>query len=329
MRLTKEGAKLGYTCVQQIYREISQQHRVWSEICTQKQDFGVLAPPALLAAELSGLIYIHVGYDNRMIDVFEVLGNVFSFIRSSSSTSDRPFWALLMNQTNGQLSLVFRGTDNVIDILTDSNAQLCNINLKNLAFRAHSGCCEVVGDKTAILRDLIYKCYADSGNQISITITGHSLGGGYALLFYLYLLGDGVINPEHIVCYTFGAPAVVAPPNSLTDPKQFKGWLGVMGRHAHRVHNFINRFDIVPRLLGNSAAVRLFEALVGLKGTSSAALRQYRETASNNDILFNTDHYQPYGNFYWLYHTKKTLCLLKAETQYENRVFMTMPVFIQ
>lgn len=140
------------------------------------------------------------------------------------------------------------------------------------------------------------------------------------------------------------------------------GWPDTMSTFERNVHNFVNGFDLVPRALGNGGIVRLFEVLLSWKhvhiyppwvckitsliGSSrqyiqqtiasmkgdTGILTQYREMMQGGtDLVFNMMHYQPFGEFYFLYIVKKkleviTVRLIKADTMFEKRLFITMPV---
>jgi len=131
-----------------------------------------------------------------------------------------------------------------------------------------------------------------------------------------------------------------------------------MKNYEHNVHNFVNRFDIVPRILGNSAAVKLLKVCQFLflaflcspyhnilwcsypiQLSSSLYLQIFAGTKgdvgmmmrcgelSSTDFVLNLQNYQPYGEFYFLYHEPfGILRIIKPNTLLEKRVILTLPV---
>lgn len=76
-----------------------------------------------------------------------------------------------------------------------------------------------------------------------LRICGHSLGGGYAIIAGL-LLNEDFPNMK-IKVITFGAPLVLS----------FNGDISIKDYKNLEIINYVNKLDIVPRLLGESSVL--------------------------------------------------------------------------
>ena len=58
---------------------------------------------------------------------------------------------------------------------------------------------------------------------------------------------------------------------------------------------------------------------------------QYRKVSHGTDFLFNTSHYQPYGEYYFLYSEEKRtiMRMIKADSLAEKRIIITLPVHFE
>ena len=107
------------------------------------------------------------------------------------------------------------------------------------------------------IRRLVEK-YRGRGEEVSLTITGHSLGGALALLTAHEAASASIPGLEHVSVFSFGAPRV----GNAAFVREVKE-LGV------KVLRIVNRQDIVPKLplgkilpLGNPAGPTRMQELI-------------------------------------------------------------------
>ncbi|EKX45893.1 hypothetical protein GUITHDRAFT_138721 [Guillardia theta CCMP2712] len=165
--------------------------------------------------------------------------------------------------------LVFRGTADVHDILTDiGHSQVFWLNEEGPSWGIWSSVHTEVRRSISSIRAAVRKAKIKK-----LVIAGHSLGGSYALEVARQLLSGVGLNVD-ISVITFGSPAVFArrtgakhcgkdvwrkPPTLLESAADF-GWKLLTGREACRlkedssmrkldasVVNIVNRWDLVPR----------------------------------------------------------------------------------
>ncbi len=84
-------------------------------------------------------------------------------------------------------------------------------------------------------------------------ISGHSLGGGLAILFGLRGIIDDIIplkdkSKESVQIVTFGAPCCIAIEQNMNELSQ-KSIKEIFTNFANITSCLVNKFDIVPRLL--------------------------------------------------------------------------------
>eukprot|EP01083_Nonionella_stella_P015887 44443_1 len=170
-------------------------------------------------------------------------------VRSNKSTQVAQ-WVFLYSSKSKTAYLIFKGTDvdNPQDILTD-------LGIIPYPMYPKQGEKEISGHalmEATITRDYdIIKQEIQSKDIDNLYITGHSLGGGLAVMFGLKAIIDHIIHDDesvHII--TFGAPSVIAIEKELdklsAESKQILKALHKM------THCFVNSFDIVPRILSSS-----------------------------------------------------------------------------
>eukprot|EP01084_Bolivina_argentea_P266837 452771_1 len=162
-------------------------------------------------------------------------------------------WAFL--QYNKEAYIVFKGTDvtNIQDIMGDLNAVPSPLYPEHgdKEISVHGGMeLNVRRDYDEIKQYIKERIkYIDR-----LYITGHSLGGGLATIFGLKYIIDGCLPlndiNKTIKIVTFGAPAVVAVEKDCNKLSlKSKEYLSIL----HSItHCFVNRFDIVPRILSDS-----------------------------------------------------------------------------
>jgi len=231
----------------------------------------------------------------------EVLKNPI-YVVAHSNIDELVYWFIGYDVAKPHdLIISFRGTQNWKDAIIDAMAIIAPVRMTQYTFYAHQG-----------MQECIHRCYNDiignlyqylSNHEVSsLSITGHSLGGGYAIIFYLYLyghsfVGENIISSENLVktipninVYTIGAPTIIARPES---------WSPLMEQIEDKIHNFVHNFDIVPRLLGNkmgSSVLSLLSKFLNEEKGLGLVLKQF----SNDNFVRNIKSYKPYGLFTYL-----------------------------
>eukprot|EP01084_Bolivina_argentea_P247553 414129_1 len=199
-------------------------------------------------AYLSHWIY-HIDIELTGFDEFEYK----KIIKSNKSTQIAQ-WVFLYSSKLKTAYLVFKGTDvtNPQDILTD-------LGIIPSPIYPIQGKKEISGH--ALMDVSIIRDYYDIKQEIiskdinNMYITGHSLGGGLAILFGLRGIIDDIIplkdKPKQSVqIITFGAPCVVAIEQHMNElSEKSKQYLQTL---QNITSCFVNKFDIIPRMLSTA-----------------------------------------------------------------------------
>ena len=120
-----------------------------------------------------------------------------------SQRGKKDVFSYYVNQDNGVTILVFRGTDNAQNVLTDIDARL--FKDRELDLRLHRG----FRDAAEKLLDAIYDdgwlCKKNVCKiEHTVYLTGHSLGGAIAQIIGMWLHQKG----HNVQIFTFGSPKV-------------------------------------------------------------------------------------------------------------------------
>lgn len=144
-------------------------------------------------------------------------------------------WALVASST--AIFVVFRGTDNVVDILVDMGL-LTNDDAPH-GVRVHSGMWAVLTQRRHhLINDILHSArdlFKERPGLKDLVLCGHSLGGSYAILCALGLLHRGIAVSA---VRTFGACQAVVP------DWDSKIWCQLNAVTAM----FVNSFDFVARM---------------------------------------------------------------------------------
>eukprot|EP00466_Bigelowiella_natans_P000941 jgi/Bigna1/74983/fgenesh1_pg.32_\ len=155
-----------------------------------------------------------------------------------------------ISKAENTLFLTFRGTKTIIDWLIDFGAG--RRWLDELGVYCHGGMCNILcdGSKSDTLNHISQKILNELENTEvidTLVVTGHSLGGGYALIAAACFLGENRFQTlrsrlkGNILLRTFGAPqAMGVPEYSIKKP-----WWRELQRNAV---NYVYNDDLVPRL---------------------------------------------------------------------------------
>lgn len=197
---------------------------------------------AAAAAELATWIY--TGNKEELPKDCELL-----FLQMAEGHQKPVQWALL--RCGRVLFIVFKGTDNSRDALIDVSADPRLVSLGEAEIQVHGGMWEAleVGNVKEevvqkIKEELAKKPQEEAKTRAeeAIVISGHSLGGGYAVLMGLQLLHEikNADLPEvDLKVTTFGAPQVLL----------FEGEQHPLMDDLHGLcHQYIHSWDAVPRL---------------------------------------------------------------------------------
>ena len=107
----------------------------------------------------------------------------------------------------------------------------------------------------------------------SIIVTGHGVNGAFAQLFYLKIKKE--IPNLPISVFTFGTPFIL-----------FEKHL-----NCADIHNCINSYDLIPRILGNKSIIDIINTLGNIIGYDTCKI-----ITENVQI----ENFKPIGKYYWL-----------------------------
>jgi predicted lipase len=141
------------------------------------------------------------------------------------------FGAVVVDKTNKKLYIVFRGTQNERDMLTDIEFLQHTTKIDGKECKIHSGFFKAYESVKSQIDSIPFKEY----DQYEIIICGHSLGGALATICGAYLPVEMVDHPIEVV--TFGSPRV-------GNDKFGKIFMSKVSAYYRFVHNN----DIVPTM---------------------------------------------------------------------------------
>ena len=216
-------------------------------------------------------------------------------------------WALIENNQTNTIFLVLCGTDFLIDMLIDISISPLPLTYSSMDMRASKSWKFMLqqaidnefSDNFLVhggISGSIQWLYSNVTNVLDSILTlnkkliicGHSLGAGYStvLAMRLITLYKNINNLNiDVKLYTFGAPAVLSGDNFKHDDDH-----PTINKLNKNTFNFINRFDIIPRLLGEQ-----FDVL-------------YPSFLWDDKLLLNQiKSFKPLGNYYILHDKNKIL----------------------
>jgi len=193
------------------------------------------------------------------------------FFKLLSVFSDDNVNKFLVAELDGVAYLSFKGTDAAQNVIKDVSCTPVDArDFGSDKFLIHAGIWTAVDE----ILDPIKKSNWFGPSKFSkIVITGHSLGGGMAIIFAGWLYGEaekrGWLNSYDVSVYTFGCPQVLATdkarksvddvPTLSSYQQRIVNWLN------SRVTNCVFGYDIVPTLplrAGDADLARFVDALI-------------------------------------------------------------------
>eukprot|EP00727_Mastigamoeba_balamuthi_P009334 m51a1_g5022 hypothetical protein (878) ;mRNA; f:332383-336102 len=202
------------------------------------RESGLCAGLSEAAYEKPEEIEAHLPKGTRLVDHFSQEGREAAVVAF-----------IAVDDTRKTVYLVFRGTwsfeDLKIDFMFTTTTKPITARAPHIT--AHTGMFDAEQTDDAKLLQAL-KTAIDARPQYRVVVTGHSLGGAYALLFYLVhhpKLADTEASAVSVdAVYTYGAPMVVACRDAAAAAQfPFAG-----AEQQTSVYSWVNREDPVPRL---------------------------------------------------------------------------------
>eukprot|EP01084_Bolivina_argentea_P161931 281819_1 len=176
--------------------------------------------------------------------------------------------AILRSHTKNNLDtlfVVFCGTKDLKDIIKDAGANPAKIqdSNRNIISNVHSGIYRAMKDNFWDIHNEIEKYTKTTHKRIkNIIITGHSLGGGMASLYLFEVFKKDITNKAQqnaknlrlyndydLKIITFGSPLVFASHKHAHESYHQQ----IFSKLNNISHHFVNKTDLVPRLLGSKS----------------------------------------------------------------------------
>jgi len=151
----------------------------------------------------------------------------------SGQANHVPHFMIFTDESTKSVVLAIKGTDNKDDVILNGVASA----IPFLDGHAHKGMAESSERVIELSQHILKKAFKTYPGY-RLVITGHSLGGGVAVLTTLSILSrTDIIDPENVEVKCI----VIAPPPVYHSTKP-------MDQFKKHIHIFINQNDVVPRL---------------------------------------------------------------------------------
>eukprot|EP00668_Euglena_longa_P004091 GGOE01004795.1.p1 GENE.GGOE01004795.1~~GGOE01004795.1.p1 ORF type:complete len:422 (+),score=104.88 GGOE01004795.1:25-1266(+) len=134
---------------------------------------------------------------------------------------------------NGRVVVAIRGTMSLADALTDVAAEPVRMEVGSEVADVHQGMLLSASNLLASVREPVLQALADHPDY-DLVVTGHSLGGGSAILLTLLMRASPDALLRRATCVAFGPPPVL------------RG--AVQDQCEDFIESVVNEDDIVPRL---------------------------------------------------------------------------------
>eukprot|EP00027_Filamoeba_sp_ATCC50430_P004218 CAMPEP_0168543452 /NCGR_PEP_ID=MMETSP0413-20121227/1890_1 /TAXON_ID=136452 /ORGANISM="Filamoeba nolandi, Strain NC-AS-23-1" /LENGTH=1102 /DNA_ID=CAMNT_0008573399 /DNA_START=258 /DNA_END=3566 /DNA_ORIENTATION=- len=203
--------------------------------------------------------------ENELENIGHSLKGVSTLVPNSALSV--PGFMLCVERATNHLTIAIAGTATMDDALSDMQAVPTQNN------RFHSGVEKAANEIYKELRT----SFTDINKYSTIHLTGHSLGGGIAVVLAHLMLADSIPISSIV---TFGAPLVL--------------YQEVPSLYAKitQVNHFVNEYDIVPRLLGSKLLgqyAKTMEEQFGMNVTNE------------NNAMSAIKNYVPFGVMWFIF----------------------------
>eukprot|EP00475_Leptophrys_vorax_P022500 TRINITY_DN3064_c0_g1_i1.p1 TRINITY_DN3064_c0_g1~~TRINITY_DN3064_c0_g1_i1.p1 ORF type:complete len:562 (-),score=111.87 TRINITY_DN3064_c0_g1_i1:32-1717(-) len=220
----------------------------------------------------------------QVVDGYECVHFQHQFAGDATLIVPCPQYAIFEHEESKEIVVSFRGTNNMFDALVDFSF----VQSVDQGGAIHFG----IDRHLSLVREDVLKLLLlkDRADQRKLTLTGHSLGGGYSLALLVHVLQNEEILSaiESIKVMTFGAPLIFAK-DSLEELMHKKPSVKV------EIWNFVHNDDIVPRFLGeNLYGGSVMSLLKGLRVIGKEQADMFAQMEKTFSL------FKPIGNFVFL-----------------------------
>lgn len=206
---------------------------------------------------LTAALIADVSYGKELKEVLSRVPVGYELVQFKAQEGSSPQWVIL--QGEGQVVVSFRGSKSALDFLVTTSFAPRELAVAGVgSLRVHGGVLAQLQPQLPGLLSALQECRPGFAR---VRVVGHSLGGSYAQLAVLLLLGARPELAPVCDCFSFGAPLLFAGMDLAAQLS------GVFTRY----HIFVNQADVVPRSLGsNSALAKAFRFLETARHTNES-----------------------------------------------------------
>lgn len=166
-------------------------------------------------------------------------------------------FVIAINEESKVVSLVYRGSQNTLDWITNFRAVPTKFSER---LQMHKGVkLSMRHHYKRILKDELERQLAGKlDGDWRLMVCGHSLGGALSTAMSMQWCIDHKQDESNpffklpVSLFTFGAPLILFLEDDMLNPVE----AGRCPLDERNVHNFVNNYDIVPRILGQGGQVR-------------------------------------------------------------------------
>lgn len=189
-------------------------------------------------------------------------------------------FVIAVNEESKVVSLVYRGSQNTLDWITNFRAVPTKFSDR---LQMHKGVkLSMRHHYKRVLKDELERQLSDKlDGEWRLMVCGHSLGGALSTAMSMQWCLDhkqdesNPFFPVPVSLFTFGAPLILFLDDEMLNPVEAGG----CPLDQRNVHNFVNNYDIVPRILGQGGQTLFFK---------------------RKRLIDNVKKWRPIGNYYFL-----------------------------